>query len=80
MNHIDYLAYRRFIVFLDEWGLYLILLYTYFHIGLICALIVALTGGSMVLYGYVSLSELEDAYRIYCPKSHHNQLFVKSTE
>lgn len=73
MNHVDYLAFRRMMIFLDEWGFYGMLAYSYFYLPLLITWAVGIYGGMTILVSYIYLQKLESAYGIYDTRC--NRLF-----
>jgi len=75
MNHLDYLAFRRKIIFWDEWLLYVTLMYVYAAYGTILTVMIGLFGSPLIILSYIHLNTLEAAYQIYSSDPKTNQVF-----
>ena len=71
MDPYTYLAFRRMVIFLDEWCFYMMLLYTYFHLcNTIEAIAIGVFGTPLIIISYYYLNRLEDAMGIYDPNTY----------
>ena len=68
MNPLDYLAFRRKVVFLDEWLSYLFLVWIYYYFeerNYYILILILSSIGTFNLIGYIYLGFLERHFDIY---------------